>query len=256
MLVGAVAQWIERRFPKPCVGGSSPLSPTFHKCVSEEDKGIFDDSLGDTMKDVERQHTFTSLVQQACSCNLCPRMEGRSRVFGQQNGPLDASILFIAEAPGRLGADRIGVPLSGDQTGRNFEALLQVAQLDRNSVFITNAILCNPRNEQGNNAVPTLLEVKNCSRHLSATIEILEPRFVITLGQVALNALRHIENHELALSLHVRVPQRWHELWLIPLYHPGARARVHRPLAVQQDDFRYLGTFIRNEMLLSRSKIE
>ena len=24
---GAVAQWIERRFPKPCVGGSSPLSP-------------------------------------------------------------------------------------------------------------------------------------------------------------------------------------------------------------------------------------
>ena len=25
---GAVAQWIERRFPKPCVGGSSPLSPT------------------------------------------------------------------------------------------------------------------------------------------------------------------------------------------------------------------------------------
>jgi hypothetical protein len=27
-LPGAVAQWIERRFPKPCVGGSSPLSPT------------------------------------------------------------------------------------------------------------------------------------------------------------------------------------------------------------------------------------
>ena len=25
---GAVAQWIEHRFPKPCVGGSSPLSPT------------------------------------------------------------------------------------------------------------------------------------------------------------------------------------------------------------------------------------
>jgi hypothetical protein len=26
-LSGAVAQWIERRFPKPCVGGSSPLRP-------------------------------------------------------------------------------------------------------------------------------------------------------------------------------------------------------------------------------------
>jgi hypothetical protein len=26
---GAVAQWIERRFPKPCVGGSIPLSPIY-----------------------------------------------------------------------------------------------------------------------------------------------------------------------------------------------------------------------------------
>jgi hypothetical protein len=32
--VGAVAQWIERRFPKPCVGGSSPLSPT---CIHQKD---------------------------------------------------------------------------------------------------------------------------------------------------------------------------------------------------------------------------
>ena len=49
-------------------------------------------------------------------------MEGRTRALGQGNGPLDARVLFVAEAPGRLGADRTGVPLSGDQTGRNFGA--------------------------------------------------------------------------------------------------------------------------------------
>lgn len=31
---GAVAQWIEQRFPKSCAGGSSPLSPIHsHTCA-------------------------------------------------------------------------------------------------------------------------------------------------------------------------------------------------------------------------------
>jgi hypothetical protein len=39
---GAVAQWIEHRFPKPCVGGSSPLSPTNpHKARSRSQKDPF-----------------------------------------------------------------------------------------------------------------------------------------------------------------------------------------------------------------------
>jgi hypothetical protein len=38
---GAVAQWIERRFPKPCVGGSSPLSPINpHKPAPEAKKPL------------------------------------------------------------------------------------------------------------------------------------------------------------------------------------------------------------------------
>ena len=39
---------------------------------------------------------------------------------GHANGRPDARVLFLAEAPGRLGGDRTGVPLTSDQTGRNF----------------------------------------------------------------------------------------------------------------------------------------
>ena len=42
----------------------------------------------------------------AQACRVCPRMEGRRRVLGAGNGPLDARVLFVAEAPGRLGDDR------------------------------------------------------------------------------------------------------------------------------------------------------
>jgi uracil-DNA glycosylase family 4 len=189
---------------------------------------------------------FHVLVQRVQSCRLCPRMDGRLRVFGPANGSLEANTLFIAEAPGRLGADRIRIPLYGDQSGRNFDLLLQAAQLDRKEIFITNAVLCNPRDAQGNNAPPTNSELMQCAQHLRSTIELLQPRFVVTLGQVALRALNCIATHEVVLSAHVGNPRIWNERWLIALYHPGARARIYRSLALQQEDFRNLGAFIRN----------
>ena len=193
------------------------------------------------------QQAFQQLVARAQACRRCPRMEGRVRVLGPGNGSLDAQILFIAEAPGRLGADRSGIPLTGDQSGRNFDALLQQAGLARASIFITNAVLCNPRDERGNNARPTSHEIEHCSDHLRETIAILQPRYVVTLGQIALQALQHIAHHEVTLAQHVGLPQQWNGRWLIALYHPGPRARIHRPLAMQIEDFRRLETFIRDD---------
>ena len=87
------------------------------------------------------------------------------------------------------------------------------------------------------------------SQYLSATIHILQPQFVVTLGQVALKALQHIERHPLILATHVGIPHKWYNRWLIPLYHPGLRARLHRPLEMQLADFRALGSFIRIQTL-------
>src|SRR5579872_2221398 len=87
--------------------------------------------------------TFCRLVERVAACRLCPSMEGRRRVLGPGNGPLDALVLFVAEAPGRLGGDRTGVPLSRDRSGLNFERLLASSGLGRAEVFVTNAVLCN-----------------------------------------------------------------------------------------------------------------
>ena len=194
-----------------------------------------------------RHQAFQRLVASAYACRRCPRMEGRVRVLGYANGSIDAQALFIAEAPGRLGADRFGVPLTGDQSGRNFDLLLQAAGLERSSLFITNAVLCNPRNKQGNNARPMQCEIENCADHLRETISILQPRYVVTLGQIALQALQHVAHHDVVLAQHVGLPQRWNGRWLIALYHPGPRAHIHRSLAAQLEDFRRLGTFIRRD---------
>ena len=71
--------------------------------------------------------SFTALLVEVAACRRCPRMEGRRRVLSPANGRLQPQVMFVAEAPGRLGADRTGIPMSGDQMGQRFRALLAIS---------------------------------------------------------------------------------------------------------------------------------
>lgn len=181
-----------------------------------------------------------SLAACAAECEVCPRMQHRARVLGPQNGPADAKVLFIAEAPGRLGADRTGIPLFGDKSGDNFEHLLKSIGWNRDSVFITNAVLCNPRAVTGLNDTPTAEEVRNCSTFLAATIRLIDPTYIITIGGSALAALSNIVPHDFELSRHLRQVLRWNGRNLIPLYHTGPRAVARRSLLNMESDFQRL----------------
>ncbi|MFL6759900.1 MAG: uracil-DNA glycosylase [Sphingomonas sp.] len=184
---------------------------------------------------------FEALVADVQSCRLCSEMDGCTRVLSWANGPAEAKIMFIGEAPGRLGADRTSVPFHGDKAGDNFEHLIDLAGLSRRDLFITNAILCNPRDERGNNAPPSKRSIRNCSSNLQRQIETIDPAIVVTLGAAALEATRQIDPHELTLSGSVRSAHAWNGRLIIPLYHPGARAMVHRNFAAQTADYYFVG---------------
>ena len=191
-----------------------------------------------------KQRKFEMLVENANRCNLCERMQGRTRVLSEKNGSIDAKVLFIGEAPGRLGADRTGIPFFGDQAGRNFERLLQYSGLTRQQVFITNAVLCNPRDEKGNNSAPNTKEVWNCSLHLSILIDIMQPELIVPLGRCALNSLKIIENHQFDLRQDVRKPSKWGKYTVVPMYHPGPRSSIFRSVSDQNRDFSFLGEML------------
>jgi uracil-DNA glycosylase family 4 len=172
-------------------------------------------------------------------------MAGRARVLGPANGAIDARLLFVAEAPGRFGGDRTGVPLCGDRSGATFAQLLAAAGIDRETVFVTNAVLCNPRDAHGRNARPSPTELRNCSMHLAAQIAVLDPPWVIALGHTALRALALVAPHSLRLPASLGQPARWHGRHLVALYHPGPRALIRRPLAAQMNDYRQIAALVR-----------
>ncbi len=161
--------------------------------------------------------------------------------------------MFIGEAPGRLGADSSGIPFHGDKAGHNFEELLEFAKLDRSKIFVTNAVLCNPKDEHGNNSTPTKYEVQNCANHLAEQIRIINPKIIVTLGATALESTRFTSNHSLTLKESVRTANVWWGRILIPLYHPGQRAMMHRSFANQRSDYQFVAEQLRKLTKKQRS---
>jgi uracil-DNA glycosylase family 4 len=183
---------------------------------------------------------FDKLCINVASCRLCSRMESSNRVLSRASGALDADIMFIGEAPGRLGADGSEIPFHGDKSGHNFEDLLNFASISRSRIFVTNAVICNPKDEKGNNSTPTKQEIINCANNLKMQIETIQPNIVVTLGAVALESTKFIEYHTLTLKEGVRNSFPWFNRTLVPLYHPGQRAMLHRSFANQRSDYQYL----------------
>ena len=194
-----------------------------------------------------RKKKFAELVTEAASCTQCTAMCGRSAVLSERNGLPDARVMFIGEAPGRKGADRTRVPFSGDQSGANFDRYLNSINLKREQIFITSAALCNPRAESGANRRPTQKELKNCSTFLRRTIELVDPRVIVTLGSVALEALKRIQYHELSLKESAAQIQTWNDRVLVPIYHPSPQVLAsHRREAEQLQDYQVVGEAVRS----------
>ena len=185
-----------------------------------------------------KEMLFEELVNKVSSCNGCPRMEKRTRVLGLACGKLDAQILFIGEAPGRLGADISGIPFTGDQTGDNFNEFIESIHWNRDMFFITNAVLCNPRDNAGNNAPPLDSEIKRCSVYLEKLIEIIRPKLIITLGNKALKGLGYIKKHNIELKSGVARIHQWNSTLVFPLY-------SHDSLGVI--NIRFEGSYIEKE---------
>jgi uracil-DNA glycosylase family 4 len=188
---------------------------------------------------VLKQSEFEALAAEAARCVRCAAMCGRRAVLSGHNGRVGARVLVVGEAPGRQGGDRTRVPFSGDQSGRNFQRYIDSIGLARAELFITNAVLCNPRTETGANRRPTSSEIKNCSEYLRRQVRLIDPRVVITLGGVALAALSAVEPHTFTLKSDAGRVREWDGRLLVPLYHPSPQVLAsHRREEAQMRDYR------------------
>jgi DNA polymerase len=187
----------------------------------------------------DRAAAFDRLAAEAQACVRCPRLAARVAVLSRANGSLTPRVLFVAEAPGRRGGDRTRTPMQGDASGRNFRWLMEQVGLGMEEVFITNAVLCNPRKTTGANDRPTVGEVVHCSGFLRRQLDLLRPELVVSVGATALEALGRLEPHGLRLATDVGRCVVWRGTRLLPVYHPSPQVLIsRRALAEQAEDWK------------------
>jgi len=189
-----------------------------------------------------KEKAFRKLSKNSSQCRLCPAMSDLPAILSSKNGSIHTDLVFVAEAPGRLGSGRTGIPFHGDRSGDNFEQLLNHVGLKRKDIFITNAVLCNPL-KNGNNRRPTIKEIDNCISYLENLINIITPKVISTLGGVGLEAINRIFNVSYKLADVVASPLPIGNFILFPLYHPSPRViYTKRSLDHQKKDFEKLLT--------------
>ncbi|MFB0567540.1 MAG: uracil-DNA glycosylase family protein, partial [Candidatus Bathyarchaeia archaeon] len=112
------------------------------------------------------------------ACRKCQLWKTRSNAVPGE-GSLDATTLFIGEAPGYW-EDVKGRPFVG-AAGKLLDTLLADANLSRSTVYITNVVKCRPPK----NRVPSPVEVKTCTPYLNRQIKTIQPEIIVTLGRHA-----------------------------------------------------------------------
>jgi DNA polymerase len=147
--------------------------------------------------------------------------------------------MFVGLAPGRLGADRTGIPFSGDRSGFLLRRMIDQAGIT--SFYITNLVRCNPRDEQGRNRDPSRQEIANCRDYLSQEMELVRPRIVACLGRIA---WRELAGPDRLFAPRRPATVRIGELLIYPMYHPAYINRGACSTRVYSGHFRRLRSLL------------
>ena len=169
---------------------------------------------------------LTELYDQIRTCEKCQLSQSRTLAVPGE-GPEDARILFIGEAPG-FHEDRQGRPFVG-AAGQYLTELLAKVGLKREEVYIANVIKCRPPG----NRDPQPDEIATCRVYMDRQIDLLRPRLVVTLGRFSME--RYFPGASIS-RIHGQ-PKRVGSVIYYPMFHPAAALHQPRWKSLLDEDF-------------------
>jgi len=168
---------------------------------------------------------LTEVYRQIASCQDCELAKHRNKVVPGE-GPEDADLLFIGEAPG-WNEDQQGRPFVG-AAGGFLDQLLASIGLRREQVYIANVIKCRPPQ----NRDPLPAEIQACSKWLDHQVEIIQPRVIVTLGRYSL--AKYFPGESIGK---IRgKPRKQNDIIYYPMYHPAAALHQGSLRKIIQED--------------------
>lgn len=172
--------------------------------------------------------------------------ERKTLVFGE--GRMDQPpVMLIGEAPGEQETLQ-GRPFVG-KAGKNLDGFLEAVGLERQEIYISNVVKIRPTKVSPKGSVsnrpPNREELALFTPWLYEEILMVQPRKIVTLGNVALRALAGKQAiigacHGQTMKAQVQHQGREQTFELFPLYHPASIIYNRALTEVYQEDLRRL----------------
>ncbi len=178
--------------------------------------------------------TLDSLRFRIRECNRCQlSMTRKTVVFGQGN--IEADLVFIGEGPGE-DEDKTGLAFVG-KAGKLLTQIIHSIGLNREDVHICNVVKCRPPGNRN----PNTDEIKACSPILFRQLDILKPRLIVTLGNVATKTM--LPNALGIMKMRGKLTY-FNSIPLIPTFHPSYLLRNPSALNLVWNDMKQIRQFL------------
>lgn len=136
-------------------------------------------------------------------CQRCPALVEDRECISWGNGPHDARIVVVGEAPGAgdpdadrwRGGNWTGMAYTSRHSGRRIRDVLADAGFP--ACYFTNAVKCFPADGEGSNREPTPEERAHCRPYLRTEIEQVGPDAVVPTGKHATQSVLALTDHDL-----------------------------------------------------------
>lgn len=134
-------------------------------------------------------------------------------------------ILIVAEAPGENEDDK-GIQLVGNAGNELIRILHKIGINMRKDCWLTNALICRPKDADGKNRKPTNHEIDYCRPNLARTIQEYQPDIIVPLGEPAVRSLiplawKEGEVDDITTWVGWQIPCHKLNTWICPTYHPS-----------------------------------
>jgi len=182
------------------------------------------------------------LIAEIRVCRKC-RLWSSAKNPVPGEGSLDASLMFIGEAPGYW-EDIEGRPFVGT-AGKLLDRLLTSVSLRRNEFFIGNIVKHRPPA----NRDPRMDEIESCGPYLDRQIQIIRPKIIVTLGRYSAKYVLSQANVDFTGIVEMR-GRTYKKVLLditadiIPTLHPAAALYNPKFKSLLEKDFQRIKTLL------------
>jgi len=180
----------------------------------------------------------------ADECRRCPALAESRTCISWGNGPLDAALVVVGEAPAEgdpdaerwRGGNLTGMAYTSRRSGRKVRDLLADAGYGHDSCYLTNAVKCHPPG----NRDPSEAELSNCRPYLVREVEAVDPDVVVTTGKHATETVLALDDASLDGFLDGVLDPRPSEALgvpVVPLLHPSYQEVWRSRLGYDREEY-------------------